>query len=106
MIWPGLHQIIGKGSVSTIEVDALVADVEADHLDGGADGLVGVNLLARGLVEPGEVAEAGDDLADALESLAGALEEAVEVGERVIEVDPLLDLPDRGGDGVAKVGPV
>ena len=64
LIWPGLHQIVGQRAGLDDEADLLLADLVADHLDGQADGLVGVDRLVLGLVEPGEVAEPGDDLAD------------------------------------------
>ena len=66
-------------------------------------GLVGVDPLLLGLVEPGEVAEPGDDLADPLEALAGAGDQAVEVGQGVVEIAVPLGPGDRLGQGVPKV---
>ena len=51
----------------------------ADHLEGRAEGLVDVDLIDRGAVEPGEAAEIVHDLGHALDPLPRAGEDLVEV---------------------------
>jgi hypothetical protein len=55
--------------------------------------------LAAGLAEPGEVAEAGDDLVEPFQAVPGAVEDAAEVVERVAEVHrvrPWIDVSSTG----------
>ena len=101
---PGLHTDRRErfGQVDD-EVDVLLPDGVADDLQRVADDLVGVDLLALGLVEPGEVAERGDDLADPLQAVLRALDEAVEARQRVGEVDPRLGVGRSPGERLAEV---